>query len=488
MGTEQGKDAVQLAEEYISNKYEKVRLLHRTDKAAVWLAADSGGNFVVIKNIKLANLPYSVLKNMGKSIWPEVIYCTEDEQSTVVVEEFITGDSLDELLAKKQYLTEALAQELLLQLCDGLLLLHKHGIIHRDIKPSNIIVQNIGERQFLRLIDFDAARTVKEEQGEDTRLLGTKGYAPPEQYGYGQTDQRSDIYSLGITFQEMLGKNYHGWLASILKKCVEVDVNRRYQSVAALKNALLYHRCNRRLKIAGIIGAVLLAALGTWAYRQHSQQESIIPPAVEEFVREEKEKLLGPVETREQLQTGGDNTSIKADDKSKDERLQESGEVDKKANNDILKDGDGTEANAVYAKYYMNGERLGGWTDFSPVPANNFGAYYTIPPNIWKTWGDTYPAEWNMRVTVENKSNKSWENPYLSVWTNDGVGGESKDYYGPTLAPGESCEFVVSLSDFKLPALHKDRRRQEMFFNLYATGGQVLFGEKTYLTFELKNK
>ncbi|WP_297570589.1 protein kinase domain-containing protein, partial [uncultured Anaerovibrio sp.] len=176
-----------LAEEYIQNKYEKVRLLHQTEKAEVWLATDTTGSFVVIKYIKLANLPYSSLKAMGKSLWPEVIYCAEDEASTIVVEEFINGKSFEELLESKRYLTEARAKKLLLQLCDGLIMLHRKGIIHRDIKPSNIILQAVGGHDFVRLIDYDAARIVKEEKKEDTRLLGTKGYAPPEQYGYGQT-------------------------------------------------------------------------------------------------------------------------------------------------------------------------------------------------------------------------------------------------------------------------------------------------------------
>lgn len=231
MGQDNAGNTIQLAEDYIQSKYEKVRLLHKTDKAEVWLAADSTGRFVVIKYTKLTNLPYSTLKMMGKSLWPEVIYCTEDEHTTIVVEEFINGDSFEDLLANKEYLTDTKARGLALQLCDGLSRLHNKGIIHRDIKPSNIILQNVGGHDYVRLIDYDAVRTVKEEQNKDTLLLGSNGYAPPEQYGYGQTDQRSDIYSLGITFQEMLGADYKGWLKPILEKCTEVDTRNRYQTV-----------------------------------------------------------------------------------------------------------------------------------------------------------------------------------------------------------------------------------------------------------------
>ncbi|MBQ3854717.1 MAG: serine/threonine protein kinase, partial [Anaerovibrio sp.] len=288
-----------LANDYIEQKYKKVQLLRETDRATVWLATDNFGNYVVIKNIRMTKLPYLALKEMRSSIWPKVFYCTETEESTLVVEEFIAGESFGVLLNNRQYLTETLARNLLLQLCDGLIQLHANGIIHRDIKPSNIILQIIGDKQFLRLIDFDAARTVKEDQEEDTRLLGTKGYAPPEQYGYGQTDQRSDIYSLGITFQEMLGENYRGWLVPILKKCVAVDVKQRYQSVNALKNALICHRQQKVLKIFGVTLAVFLVLGGLWTYRQHAYQERIIPSAVEEIIQEGKEQLPIPLTEKE---------------------------------------------------------------------------------------------------------------------------------------------------------------------------------------------
>ena len=85
-------------------------------------------------------------------------------------------------------------------MCDGLKELHEQKIIHRDIKPSNMILQADGR---IRLIDFDAARIFKDNKATDTELLGTKDYAPPEQYGFGQTDPRSDIYSLGVTIKNV---------------------------------------------------------------------------------------------------------------------------------------------------------------------------------------------------------------------------------------------------------------------------------------------
>jgi serine/threonine protein kinase len=489
MGQDNSKTAIQLAEEFIQSKYEKVRLLHRTEKAEVWLAADSTGSFVVIKYIKLANLPYSSLKAMGKSLWPEVIYCAEDEASTIVVEEFINGESFEELLANKRYLTEARAKELLLQLCDGLIMLHNAGIIHRDIKPSNIILQAVGGHDFVRLIDYDAARTVKEDQREDTRLLGTKGYAPPEQYGYGQTDQRSDIYSLGITFKEMLGENYNGWLRPILQKCTEVDARNRYQSVKALKKDLLHYRRNRLLKLAAVVGVAIAVALAIWFNLQHSHQEKDLPPAVEKIMEEVKEKVPAPSAEEKTPEAGADKPALQENKpQSQGNRPAAENPPHAPENNTAPQKeaaGDETGNNAVYAKYYLNGKRQGEWTDASDTPINNWGTSITIPAAIWKTWGGTYPSDWEVRVNVENKSNTSWENPYLSVYTTDGVGGESKNYVGDTLAPGESLVFVVPLADFDLPARHKGIRRQEMFFQISASGNQVLFGEKTEIIFYL---
>ncbi len=179
---------------YLEISYKKIKQLRISDKGEVWLALDRAKQFVIIKQISFTGLPYILLKENQFKICPHIVHCVETSTETVVIEEFIQGDSLLERLSQKNYFTESEAQNTLIQLCDGLEPMHKCGIIHRDIKPSNIIMQDDGS---VRLIDFDAARVIKENATEDTKLLGTKGYASPEQFGYGQTDQRSDIYSLG---------------------------------------------------------------------------------------------------------------------------------------------------------------------------------------------------------------------------------------------------------------------------------------------------
>ena len=158
--------------EFLEFRFEKLKLLKRSDKGEVWLAASrQSDELVIIKRVALTGLPYDVLQNFSFKLPAKVIYCAEDEAETVIVEEFIQGENLFERLEQKNFLNESQAREILLQMCDGLKELHEQKIIHRDIKPSNMILQ--GGR--IRLIDFNAARIFKEDKEADTKLLGTKG-------------------------------------------------------------------------------------------------------------------------------------------------------------------------------------------------------------------------------------------------------------------------------------------------------------------------
>ena len=243
---------------YLDYKFEKIKLLRKTDKNEVWLAEDKfSKKFVVLKFINFAGLPYEKLKNNPHPLWTKIFYFAEDSSDTVVVEEFIQGESLVERLDRKNFLSAKEAEKYLLQMCDGLKFLHELGIIHRDIKPSNLILQ--GEK--IRLIDFDAARQVKSDKNEDTIFLGTKNYAPPEQYGYGQTDARSDIFTLGVTFKLLLGKNYRGKLKKILSKCTELDPKNRFQNADELKNALLAEEPKTNYKFAVIFFIVFVCTI-----------------------------------------------------------------------------------------------------------------------------------------------------------------------------------------------------------------------------------
>src|SRR5699024_6653849 len=87
-----------------------------------------------------------------------------------------------------------------IQICKALWVLHSMAAVHRDIKPENVILRGSDAV----LIDFDAARLHKPDHETDTQILGTTGFAAPEQYGLSQSDTRTDIYSLGILINVML--------------------------------------------------------------------------------------------------------------------------------------------------------------------------------------------------------------------------------------------------------------------------------------------
>ncbi len=287
-------------ENYIAASFEKFRLLRKTERGEVWLAGAPSGEVVVLKRVFASDLPYELLKAHPHPLWPKILYCAEAPGETVVVEEFVAGVSLRERLERGGYFTEEGAARVLCLLCDGLSVLHGLGIVHRDIKPSNLILTQDGA---IRLIDFDAARTQKENKSEDTSRLGTKGYAPPEQFGYGQTDARSDIYAVGVTMGKMLGPDYRGVLAPILARCAELDPKRRYASAAELKRTVLMLR--RWAKAKKACPVLLAAFLGATLYflptpRVESPVPPIAPPPTENAqppsppINEEKPSIEEP--------------------------------------------------------------------------------------------------------------------------------------------------------------------------------------------------
>jgi serine/threonine protein kinase len=228
--------------EYLESKYELERTLN--GKSMYVLRDKATGALCFCKIIKRQCEVYKKLKAVKCKLLPEIYYLAYDENETLVIEEYIMGETFRQILNKEESISEGQCIDILLQLCDALRVLHKNGIIHRDIKPENVMMDIDGN---CRLIDFDAARLSRRvgDMSKDTVLLGTKGYAPPEQYGYTQTDSRADIYALGVMINELLGlgnRKYKGKLRPILKKCLNFDPKNRYKSVLSLKLAVLVRK------------------------------------------------------------------------------------------------------------------------------------------------------------------------------------------------------------------------------------------------------
>lgn len=181
---------------------------------------------------------------------PRIYDVHESDGDLVVVMEYVAGRTLrDEVYERDASL--ALAQRLFPLLCDGVSELHEEvapPLIHRDLKPTNVIVSEAN----LTIIDFGIARSFREGAESDTAHFGTRSYAPPEQFGYGQTDVRSDVYALGMILYYLVTERdpspavaANGFaepdvppcLRPVLQRACAFDPSARFPSARALKEA-----------------------------------------------------------------------------------------------------------------------------------------------------------------------------------------------------------------------------------------------------------
>lgn len=173
--------------------------------------------------------------NNQSSWFPQVMEVIEEKEQLIVVEEYIEGVNLEEYLMGTP-LEENAAAEIACQICEALGMLHRESpmIVYRDLKAENVMIT---PQQTIKLVDFDISRTYQEGKKRDTRLLGTAEYAAPEQFGYFQTDNRTDIYAFGVLFNYMLTGKFpiecitEGTYGEVIQKCIELDPDRRYQNV-----------------------------------------------------------------------------------------------------------------------------------------------------------------------------------------------------------------------------------------------------------------
>ena len=248
----------------------------------------------------------------------DIIDRPEDPQIYIVMD-YVEGESLDKILDEYGAQSQDLVIDWAKQICDTLGYLHsqKPPIIYRDMKPANIMLKPEGN---LKIIDFGISREYKEQNLADTTVLGTKGYAPPEQFGSRQTDARSDIYALGMTMHHLVTgvdprKNDYvpikQWnpslmdgLEIIIDKCVQMAPEDRYQNCNELmydlehvellgmeykkkqKKKLLSFVISFALAIvmafAGIIGMVVKHQTDSNTYDKYVNENGYIDSAVDE--------------------------------------------------------------------------------------------------------------------------------------------------------------------------------------------------------------
>jgi serine/threonine protein kinase len=254
----------------LHKRYIILQVIGRGGMGAVYKARDTRrGEICAIKEMSLSTVPpgeqgqalsnflaeATILSRLSHPNLPAFTdFFSEDERHFLVME-YIDGKTLEELLEENGGpFPERRVLGWARQLCDVLEYLHgqQPPVIFRDLKPGNIMLRKDGR---IKLIDFGIARLVRRTSSQDTQLLGTPGFAPPEQYGSAQTDQRSDLYSLAVTlFQLLTGTlpekgfglpdartiNPHisPVVARALEKAASINPEDRYPSVAVFRRAL----------------------------------------------------------------------------------------------------------------------------------------------------------------------------------------------------------------------------------------------------------
>ena len=283
----------------INNKYEILKLVGKGGMSKVYLAMDTNihkpwavkeidktvrdqNNEVIIQSaIAEANL----IKELDHNAIVRIVDIIDEPDKIFIIEDFIDGETLNAIVLREGAQPQEKVIRWAIQICSALEYLHtrKPPIIYRDMKPANVMLKPEGN---VKIIDFGIAREYKEHKTEDTKCLGTKGYAAPEQFGgKGQTDARTDVYCLGVTLYYLVtGMNpseppyeiypIRHWnpklssgLEAIILKCTRPNPSERFQSCAELSYALQHYeeytaqyRSKQVMKVAKF-GALVLAGL-----------------------------------------------------------------------------------------------------------------------------------------------------------------------------------------------------------------------------------
>ncbi|MGL4484399.1 MAG: serine/threonine protein kinase [Anaerovoracaceae bacterium] len=244
-------------DELILSQYKECAIIDKARK--VTLVQDIESNNFYIKKVctEYSKEVFTILKENNFQGIPKVYHIIENEKQLTIIEEYIPGNSIKQLIDRsnskntEQVFSEAFATQIVTSLCDILEPLHNNAppIIHRDININNVIIDSSNN---VFLVDFDAAKQVDYQKNKDTILIGTPRYAAPEQYGYGQSDARTDIYALGIllnllltgkTPEEMLAdenmnnKPSSAKLRKLIETATQLNPASRYQTVLELKKA-----------------------------------------------------------------------------------------------------------------------------------------------------------------------------------------------------------------------------------------------------------
>lgn len=273
-------------------------LAEREDGASVWRLRRQEDQALFV--LKLAALDGEDLEEEARilarvspclpGVVPEPVDCFREDGITYFLRTYLPGETLVQWREREDGCTEAQCVALGQQLCALLEVLHSQEppVIHRDIKPENILRLPDGRPG---LLDFGIARQFKDGQDTDTKRMGTRATAAPEQYGYAQTDQRTDLYALGMTLIWLLtgrydrdglaqAKSCSAYLRKVLEKAVAFAPEDRYQSASAFA-AALGGRSAVTAKRRILAAAAVVLAAGAWVLWPRETTVELPPETIE---------------------------------------------------------------------------------------------------------------------------------------------------------------------------------------------------------------
>lgn len=230
-------------EQYLTEVFKAYSLVSvlsdKNDCKVLKLKNKEHNKYIVARSFPKSISAYEELYSINCANLPLIYDVITLDDGQIVLEEFIEGVTIAEVMESGKYRYTG-TRKVLRSICNALTVLHERGIIHRDVKPENVMIAKDGR---VVLIDFNAARKIS-FACKDTVIMGTVGYASPEQLGVAQSDARTDIYALGVLLNVMItGKHpsekmAKGKAGRIVRKCTSVNPDERYQSAEKLARVL----------------------------------------------------------------------------------------------------------------------------------------------------------------------------------------------------------------------------------------------------------
>ena len=236
------------------------------------ILAEEKGALYVLKPVLPEEKPvYDRLLTISNGNIANVVGYAEREGRLYSVSEYIRGVTLEEYVTQRGTLSDAETRRITLDICSGLSAVHKLGIVHRDITPGNIIIEDSGKA---RITDFGISRVSVSSKSKDTQILGTVGYAAPEQFGFTQTTSKADIYAVGVLINYMVKGTLpneqltEGAFRKVVLRCTQMDETNRYRDIEEVAAAV--SRKSRRAlfvrSIPGFNGSKGLKAFAVYYY------------------------------------------------------------------------------------------------------------------------------------------------------------------------------------------------------------------------------